>query len=452
MPAVTLKKVLMLSDNPRICQDATSALREDYSIFATRCKPERVGAALVQMRPDLVVCDRRLIRSVSAAAQLQAQVCQQSALSVDASTVPVERGVRPRLMILLGEGEERFILDCFEHGADDYIFTPILGHEMKAKVEALIGDVVDDAEPSEGDSGPAEVIPEDTEPTRIGQAPVAAAGPSVLGRYQLREIIGQGGYGVVYRAVDHRDGASVALKLLPREASEQPESVARFFRESSAIARLNHPNIVRFCEFDSFQGRYFFTMELVDGIDLKDLADRDAPFPVERAANYVAQVARGLSAINSIGFVHRDVKPENMILCHDGTLKLIDFGLVKIRDAATITCENDVLGTPYYMGPEYIAGDVVLDVRYDIYSLGVTFYVLLTGQYPFVGRNTAHVLEKHLREKPPHVRVVNPEVPMALDDLICRMLAKEPRDRPQSPAALIEELIAIFGEQRLALP
>lgn len=461
MPAISMKKVLVLSSHPKVCQAATAALARDYSVYASPCRRPDVGKFVVNFGPDVIICDRALLKSVSAAARLIPNSAG-GGLGLSARPVPgagsttitlPETALRPKVVTLLAEGEEHRILECFETGADDYVLTPILADELRAKIDALTEREPADSGATEIRKGAPPSEPEKPAPAALSPSitsTLPAGAPSILGRYELLGIVGQGGYGVVYKAKDHVENRIVALKMLPREATEQPESVARFFRESSALARLNHPNVVRFFEFDSFQGRYFFTMELVHGIDMKDLVDQEAPFDVRRAARTIVQVARGLGALDSINFVHRDVKPENLILCDDGTIKLIDFGLVKILDAATITCENDVLGTPYYMGPEYIAGGTTLDVRYDIYSLGVTFYVFLTGEYPFVGRNTAHVLEKHLREPAPHVRLANPAVPEALDRLIMKMLAKKPEHRPQSPAELVAELEAIFGPSILS--
>lgn len=466
------KKILVLSQDPRACQAITTTLANRYSVFATPCRLSEAARFISKMRPAVLICDRALLAA-----------CRLDAIDVAADTLPltVDRRGRaaasdeptatltvarciPKVIALLNEEEEGAILECFERGADDYVFTPILGDELRAKVEVILespeaasapptpprapsppgwGPPSTDTRAVTGYANRSPARPEESELDEEGLGPC----PTRLGRFDLLQVIGRGGYGVVYRARDRsqRGSPEVALKVLPKSASDTPESVARFFRESSAIARLNHTNVVRFFEFDTIKGRYFFTMELVEGIDLKELADREAPFALYRAANMIIQVARGLAAIASLGYIHRDVKPENMIVCRDGTVKLIDFGLVKIANAATITNDNDVLGTPYYMGPEYIAGGTDLDARYDLYSLGVTFYVFLVGQYPFVGRNTAHVLEKHLRQPPPRVSDFNAAVPPEIDTLIARLLSKNPADRPPTPFALIEELERVLG-------
>jgi CheY-like chemotaxis protein len=456
------KKILVLSHDATACHAATSALSKAYSVYATPCARDDVTRYILKMKPDVVLCDLNLLKAVSASCRLVA--VPDSALGANSTTVELPSAAdTPGIVVFIHTGEEARILEVFDYGAEDYVLTPILGEELKQKVDALLGaerkstSELITAPKAQPGPVPAPIfqVRQNTENLATDKSqtfpltPVVNGPPKVIvGNYDLGEVVGEGGYGVVYRAVDRTSGQVVALKMLPKEAGEQPESVARFFRESSAIGRLNHLNIVRFFESDSHEGRFFFTMELCEGVDLKDLADQHAPFDLVRAANYVAQVACGLAAISSLGFVHRDVKPENMLLCNDGHVKLIDFGLVKIVDAVTITCDNDVLGTPYYMGPEYIAGGTQLDVRYDIYSLGVTFYVFLTGHYPFVGRNTAHVLEKHLREDPPHARLLNPKIPEVIDRLIIRMMAKRPDDRP-TPKELIAELAGLLGHKVL---
>jgi serine/threonine-protein kinase len=149
--------------------------------------------------------------------------------------------------------------------------------------------------------------------------------------------------------------------------------------------------------------------------------------------------------VSSLGFVHRDIKPENMLVLEDDRLKLIDFGLVKIHDTATITSQDDVLGTPYFMAPEYISAASKPDVRYDIYSLGVTFFNLLTHEYPFEGKNAAHVMEKHLREPAPAPSMRNPRVSTRADRLVLRMLEKDPAKRPATPADLMSALRLVLA-------
>lgn len=460
------KKILVLSSDARACHAATSALSKKYSVYATPCDRDDVTRYIFKMSPDVVLCDLALLRAVAASARLASsgEGKEKRVVDIDPGNTTVELNSPksgPQIIAFVHTGEETRILEVFDHGAEDYVLTPILEEELKSKVDMLFDeDPGNVTTPPTYHAEPAEV-PAPIFNTRQNtdkfacdnQVPAPILAPVndpkvIVGNYELGPIVGQGGYGVVYRAVERTTGQVVALKMLPKEAGQQPEAVARFFRESAAIGRLNHPNIVKFFESDSHQGRFYFTMELCEGIDLKDLADQQAPLDLVQAANYISQIACGLSAISSLGFVHRDVKPENMLLCRDGRVKLIDFGLVKMVDAVTITCDNDVLGTPYYMGPEYIAGGTELDARYDMYSLGVTFFVFLTGHYPFVGRNTAHVLEKHLREDPPHARMHNPKIPEVIDRLIVRMMAKLPDDRP-TPKELIDELASLLGHKVL---
>ena len=262
--------------------------------------------------------------------------------------------------------------------------------------------------------------------------------PVQLGKWAVTGILGRGGYGVVYEAEEvagaHR---RAALKILPKDAQGRPEAVARFFRESAAVARLDHAGIVKYYDFGKFGGRYFFTMELIDGRDLHRVVREEGVLPEQRAAHILAQVADALGAIASLGFVHRDLKPENVVLQPGDRAKLIDFGLVKIADTASITARGDILGTPFFMAPEYIQTGEPPDIRADVYGLGVIFHFLLTGRYPFEGKTPAEIFDKHLSDPAPAPSAKNPRVSDE-GDRICRwLLEKSPANRPDSASAAI---------------
>ncbi len=425
-----MARIVVVSDDPDTRTQAVQALDREHDIVAC-ARPDRAqAAALRESSPDLVVMDTGALFDpvdiLGPAARLEKRSAE--------STVTL-RTRAPAVLVLVKPGEEDRVIACFEAGADDYLPVPLDASALKAKVERVLVQrlglwgldpgldpiaISDDGRILRG------TFLDDDEEDDDG------VGVN-LGRYEVRGTLGKGGYGVVYRAWDLALEREVALKVLPRDMHDNAEAVARFFRESTAIARLNHPNIVRFHEVGAFQGRYYFTMELVEGRTLKDLADKEAPLPTKKAARYVAGIARALAALDSLGLVHRDVKPENVIVTAAGEVKLIDFGLVKIRDTAAITSQDDVLGTPYFMAPEYIRAPGVPDIRYDLYALGITFFHLLTGEYPFDGKNAAHVMEKHLRCAPPKVSAFQPGVPLIAEKVIERLLQKDPEKRPRTP-------------------
>jgi len=373
--------------------------------------------------PDVVIVDIDVVRKPGGATLLDA-----AGLAAAAGT----RAHPPAVLVLINEGEEDRIVNLFEAGADDYMLKPFSGSHLRAKLDGVQAVRLGLLETSAHD--PIAISDEGM----ILQSPDLQPGAMTqLGRYRILGMLGRGGYGVVYRVHDVVLDRQVALKVLPKEMHNNSEAVARFFREASAISRLNHPNIVQFYEVGSFQSRYYFTMEIVEGRTLKEVAEVEAPLAPRLAARYVAEIAKALGAINSIGLVHRDIKPENVIVTPDGRVKLIDFGLVRIRDTAAITSEEDVLGTPYFMCPEYIREPGIPDIRYDLYALGVTFFNLLSGEYPFDGKNAAHVMEKHLRCPAPRVSSYQPGVPYVADRVVERLLRKDPNLRPQTPEEVL---------------
>lgn len=426
-----MARIVVVSDDPDTRNQAVQALDREHDIVACP-RPDRAqAAALRESAPDLIVIDTAALFDPVDVLGPAARIEKCSA----ESTVTL-RTRAPAVLVLVAPGEEDRIIACFEAGADDYVTLPVEAAALKAKVDRVLLQrmglwgldpgldpiaISDDGRILRGTYLDDDEV-EDDEGIQAN-----------LGRYQVRGTLGKGGYGVVYRAWDLALEREVALKVLPRDMHDNPEAVARFFRESTAIARLNHPNIVRFYEVGAYQGRYYFTMELVEGRTLKDIADKEAPMPPKKAARYIAGIARALAALDSLGLVHRDVKPENVIITSDDQVKLIDFGLVKIRDTAAITSQDDVLGTPYFMAPEYIRAPGIPDIRYDLYALGITFFHLLTGEYPFDGKNAAHVMEKHLRCAPPKVSAYQPGVPLVAERLIERLLQKDPDKRLQTP-------------------
>lgn len=404
---------------------AVSALDDSHDVCALGYPDPRSGyGAIAASEPDVLVVDAAALRSPRGARLLSGELG-----GADADGALATQTRAASVLVLLDPGQEDWIIDCFQAGADDYLIKPVVSRELRGKVDGLQAARLGLLETHGHD--PIAI----SDSGLILRADLERGGGDVdvqLGRYAVRGLLGRGGYGVVYRAHDVALDREVALKVLPKELHDNTEAVARFFREATAISRLNHPNIVEFYEVGSYRGRLYFTMELVEGRTLKKLAETERPMPVRRAAGLVAGIARALAAIDSLGLVHRDIKPENVLVTDDDQVKLIDFGLVRIRDTADITSKDDVLGTPYFMCPEYIRAPGIPDIRYDLYALGVTFFNLLSGEYPFDGKNAAHVMEKHLRQPAPRISAFQPGVPFLAERIIDRLLRKDPDERPQT--------------------
>jgi serine/threonine-protein kinase len=266
-----------------------------------------------------------------------------------------------------------------------------------------------------------------------------------LGKYEVLAHIATGGMGAVYKAVDVDRQRAVALKVLSPEMAARPHLVERFRREARSAARLRHENIVALYELGEANGTYFLALEYVDGIDLHDLVSRKGPRPPEEARQIMIQAARALGHAFAHGIVHRDIKPSNFLVAErDGRLvvKLTDLGLARAvnEQEFRVTRLGTTVGTLDYMAPEQARDSQAADVRSDIYSLGCTFYHLLAGQCPFPRGSLSERLHAHLEAEPPDVRARNPAVSAELWAILQRMLAKQPEDRFQTPAELLQAL------------
>ncbi len=272
-----------------------------------------------------------------------------------------------------------------------------------------------------------------------------------LGGFELLEKIGQGGMGAVYRASQVNMGRFVALKLMRPKLARDKRYLERFLREARASAKLGHPNIVEGIDAGQDKGYYYFAMEFVDGDSLRRIIDREGPLPEQRCIEIGIEMARALEHAAKFGMVHRDVKPENILIEYDtGVAKLADLGLVKSSAPAdmSVTQMGVALGTPNYISPEQAKGEESTDIRSDIYSLGATLYHAATGTLPFYGNMAAVVLSQHLSAPldPPQQR--NPELSIRFSRVIQKMMAKKPEHRYQTPSELVAEFERISrGEQ-----
>ncbi|MFI8944724.1 protein kinase [Streptomyces syringium] len=256
----------------------------------------------------------------------------------------------------------------------------------------------------------------------------------VADRYRLGDLLGRGGMGEVWRAHDEVLGRQVAVKLLLGDDGDE-SSAARFRMEAQTAARLNHPQVVAVYDFGAWEGRFYLVMELVQGPSLADLSARGA-FAPERVADIAAQAASGLAAAHRQGVVHRDVKPGNLMLDADGTLKIGDFGIARFVDetSAALTRAGQIVGTSTYLAPERALGRMA-GPGSDVYALGCVLYQLLVGQPPFWADSPTALLYLHVDAEPVPPRQHGVDMPYAFEAYLLRMLAKEPEDRPSAEEA-----------------
>lgn len=270
-------------------------------------------------------------------------------------------------------------------------------------------------------------------------------------RYRVTEKIGVGGMADVYKAVDEVLGRTVAVKVLHAQYAADPAFVARFRQEAQAAANLSHPGIVNIYDWGKDDSTYYIVMEYVRGTDLKVLVTDKGPVEPAKAAEYAAQVAAALSVAHGYDIIHRDIKPHNIVLTPDGSIKVMDFGIARAGNTQ-MTQTGSVLGTAHYVSPEQAQGRP-LDPRTDLYSLGVVLYELATGQVPFDGDSPVAVALKQVNEEPVPPRQVNPNIPPSLEAVIMKAMAKNPADRYSSAEEMRRDLLRVAsGRMVEAMP
>ncbi len=259
-------------------------------------------------------------------------------------------------------------------------------------------------------------------------------------RYKIEKIIGVGGMAVVYKAHDLLMRRVVAVKMLRDEIAEDEASVKRFINESKAVAMLSHPNIVNIYDVSVRDNVKYIVMEYVEGITLKNYMTKRGVLSFKEIISYTGQILSALEHAHAKGVVHRDIKPQNIMLLKNGLIKVMDFGIAKLPNAETVTMTDKAIGTVYYISPEQANGNPI-DARSDIYSLGVLMYEMATGQLPFIGDSPVSVALMHLTDAPVEPRRLNDTLPIGLEQIILKAMEKDPSDRYQGATPMLRQIL-----------
>ena len=258
-------------------------------------------------------------------------------------------------------------------------------------------------------------------------------------RYQLQDPIGRGGMSTVYRALDMRTSRVVAIKVLREVYNINPKFVARFQREAKVMSSLQHPNIVQFYDYVQTDDKYYIVMELIEGTDLRRYLHGRGILDTYTAVTIANNVALGLGAAHHRGVVHRGVKPQDVLIGRDGSIKLADFGIAFVVNAERLTITGATLGTVHYYAPEQAQGEIVTPAA-DVYALGCVMYEILTGRAPFDGDNPVAVAMQHIQDIPTPPSQINPTIPPTIERIILRCLEKSPDMRFRDGSELARAL------------
>jgi TolB-like protein/Flp pilus assembly protein TadD len=286
---------------------------------------------------------------------------------------------------------------------------------------------------------PADEISETREETILAPKIDLTTGSTFADRYQIIEQIGKGGMGKVYKVLDKEVNAKVALKLINPDVAADEKTIERFRNELKTARDITHNNVCRMYDLNKHQGSYYITMEFVPGEDLKSSINRMGPLSTGKAISIAKQVCQGLAEAHKLGVVHRDLKPQNIMIDKGGNAKIMDFGIARSLKAKGITDKGLIIGTPEYMSPEQVEGKGI-DQRSDIYSLGIILYEMLTGRVPFEGETPLSIALKHKSEMPKDPRELNAQIPEDLSQVILKCLEKERSKRFQKAEELLLDL------------
>ncbi|TWI55113.1 Stk1 family PASTA domain-containing Ser/Thr kinase [Halalkalibacter nanhaiisediminis] len=276
-------------------------------------------------------------------------------------------------------------------------------------------------------------------------------GQRISGRYQIIETIGGGGMANVYKALDVILDRHVAVKVLQPQFSEDEQFIKRFRREAQAATSLAHPNVVNIYDVGEEGNTYYIVMEYVEGQTLKELIQSRGPLPVEEAVDYMEQMLAAIAHAHANQLIHRDIKPHNILISHDGVLKVTDFGIARAISSATITHTNSIMGSVHYLSPEQARGGHVT-YKSDIYSLGIVLYEMVTGVLPFSGDTAVSIAIKHLQNDVPSAREKVPSLPQSIENIIRKATIKDPLKRYENVLEMEEDLATALSPERLNEP
>ncbi len=305
----------------------------------------------------------------------------------------------------------------------------------KAQLEEMIGEM---RRRRGGDETVATVVPPSAEPAASTEAPVV--GQTFAGRYQVLDVLGKGGMGAVYRVLDRELDEEVALKVLTSAAAGGGQEVQTIKQEIRLARKITHSNVVRTHDLGEAQGLRFLTMEYVPGTTLREVMDRRRYVALAPGLQIAKQLCRGLGAVHEAGIIHRDIKPQNIMVLPSGVVKLMDFGIARAAEGVDLAAIAGLtVGTPFYMSPEQALGKQ-LDARSDLYSVGVVLFELFCGMRPFEARDPVEAMKKHISAEPPRPTDLRPDLPELLERILLACLAKPPASRPATASDLLAAL------------
>ncbi|MEK7487178.1 MAG: protein kinase, partial [Planctomycetota bacterium] len=286
-----------------------------------------------------------------------------------------------------------------------------------------------------------------TQPSFLSETPVFAQInqlPKTLGSYQILEKIGEGGMGKVFKAKHLFLDKWVAFKVLNERLLQNQKFITRFFREAKSAGTLNHPNIVRCLDAGLIEGVHYLAMEFVEGETISSIL-RQRKLEIEESLHIILKILEALEHAQNHAMIHRDLKPDNIMISRDGEIKLLDFGLAKTVGDSSLTLDGSILGTPYYMSPEQARGESEVTIAADLYALGATLFHMLTGEVPYSGDSPLRIIRQHLEDPVPSLRAKLPTIDPRLEALIEKLMAKNPKNRYQNPAEVRLTILQILS-------
>ncbi|MBR4351258.1 MAG: Stk1 family PASTA domain-containing Ser/Thr kinase [Bacilli bacterium] len=274
-----------------------------------------------------------------------------------------------------------------------------------------------------------------------------AKGQKINDRYEVKALIGEGGMANVYLGYDSILERDVAIKVLRGDLADDEKFVRRFRREAQSASLLNHPNIVQIYDVGEDDGNFYIVMEYINGQTLKQIIKKRKRLSISETIDIMCQLTDGLSSAHDSYIIHRDIKPQNIMILDDGMVKITDFGIAMAVNASDLTQTNSVMGSVHYLPPEQASGKGST-IKSDIYSLGIMLYEMLAGTMPFRGETAVEIAMKHLKTPMPSIRKVRDDVPQSLENIILKAAAKNPKNRYNNVRELYEDLKTCLDEQR----